>query len=330
MKKFTKSEVISEIKSANFGLDVSAYETAIENPGELIADMIDNTDVLGMITVSTGHKANTIALKNVIDTDLVGSNSNCDVTRGEETVIAPRETSMKRLSFGESICLDDLDEVLPMIQSAGAKNESLPFANLYIDLKLNKISNLLPKIAFQGDTSLLTGNLRLADGWLKKMDAESASLGYFNDDATAFDATSAIEIVSLLIDNRTEAMFEDDNLVMFMDQAKFSILRQALVAAYGIYGAGEFVNTGSENQAGKRAFYFPGTTIKVVSTSGLNGNGSIVLVNPTNLYMNTDLVSDKDNVDLFYDKKSKSLNADIVFTAGFNYDFPGRIGYLKY
>lgn len=330
MKKFKKSEIIDEIKNANFGLDVSAYDAAIENSGELIADMFDAADVLSMVTISTGHKANTIVQRNVISTNIVGSNSNCVTDRTEQTVIAPRKIQMRRLAFGEPICLDDLDEVLPQIQSAGAKNESLPFANLYVDMKLNEIAHFLPKLAWQGDESIVSGNLNLANGWLKQMDSETSDLAYFSSGVTAFTTSNAIAVIDTLLDNRSEKMFEDDNLVLFLDHAKFSILRQALVAAYGIYGAGEFVNTGSENQAGKRMFFYPGTTIRVYADSGLNGNGSIVLANPSNLVMLTDLVSDKDNVDLFFDKKSKSLISDIVFTAGFSYDFPGNIGYIRF
>lgn len=323
----SKKEIKDEIFT---NPDLANYADYIGNTGEIVANVIAGAVTLANLIPMTGVKANTTAQLNILSTDVQWTNGNCVATgTGSATVIEPRAISVKRLSDRELLCLDEIDAKLPMIQAAGAKNEELPFSALFMDLKTKANSKELEKAVWQGDTTLLSGNLSKVKGFLKIADAETGALAYYNTFAT-FIVGNAITIIQEALDNRSEAMFEMDNLVIYIDQPKYSILSQAIIAAYGVAGTGVFVNTGVENQTGIQQMIFPGTTVTIRATHGLNGNGSIFMTNESNLRYATDLESDKESVELFYDKYHKQLVSDIVFSIGFQYEFPENVVYLKY
>jgi len=321
----------NEIKEEIFANpDLTAYSDYVANTGEIIANVIAGAPTLTDLTPMLGVKANTTAQLNILSTSVTWSNGNCVSTAtGESVVLDPRTVAVKRLSDRELLCLDLLDAKLPMIQSAGAKNEELPFGALYMDLKVKENAKELEKLAWQGSTSLVSGNLSKADGFLKIADGEIASLAYHNTFAT-FTVSNAITVIQEALANRSEVMYEMDNLVIFMDQPKYAILNQAIIAAYGVSGTGAFVNAGVENQTGVQEMIFPGTNVRVRATHGLNGNGSIFMTNLDNLRYATDMESDKESVELFFDKYHKQLVSDIVFAIGFQYQFPENVVYLEY
>lgn len=324
------SSKIKKVTAEEFALDVSGYTDFKDRTGEIIANVIAGAPTLSTLTPQTGAKANTIVELNILSTDVTWSNANCVNTEtGDNTVLEPRPVNVKRLTDREELCLDELDAKLPMIQKAGARNEELPFAEKFMNLKVANNSKELEKAAWQGDTALPSGNLSKVNGWLKIADGETASLAGYEVFST-FTTANAIAHVQDMLAYRSEAMYEMDDLILYIDQPKFSILSQAVIAAYGVAGTGMYTNLGQENQLGVQEFMFPGTNVRVRATHGLNGNGSLWLTNESNMRYVTDLESDKETVDLFFDKYHKRLVSDLVFSIGFQYEFPENVVYFKY
>lgn len=323
----SKNEIKNEIFT---NPDLSDYSAYVGNTGEIIANVIAGAPTLTKLIPMMGVKADTTAPLNILSTGVTWTNGNCVSTAtGESVVLAPRSISVKRLSDRELLCLDEIDAKLPMIQASGAKNEELPFSALFINLKVAENSKELEKLVWQGNTSLVSGNLSKANGLLKIADGETSDLAYYATYST-FTTSNAISRIQTALDNRSEKMYEMDNLVVWLDQPKYSILSQAIIAAYGIAGTGAFVNTGVENQMGVQEMMFPGTNVRIRGTHGLNGNGSIFMTNENNLRYATDLESDRESVELFYDKYHKQLVSDLVFAIGFQYEFPENVVYIKY
>lgn len=317
-----------EIKDEIFSLDVSAYDTYISNKGELIANLIAGAPTLRTLVPQFGVKANTIEQLNILTTEVKWSTGDCVTGATDSTVIAPREIEAVRLTDREEMCLDKLDAKLPMIQSAGANNQELPFANLYMDLKVAENSFQLEKLVWRGNTSTGTGNLALVDGYLAIADGETGSLGYY---ATFSGITSgnAISTIETLINNRTEVMYEMDNVIIWMSQGDFGILSQAIIAAYGISGTGVYLNIGNQNELGYQEMVYPGTNVRIRGTHGLNSNRSIFATNENNLRYGTDLESDRERVDIFFDKYHRALVSEIIFSFGVQYEFPENVLYIK-
>jgi len=116
----------------------------------------------------------------------------------------------------------------------------------------------------------------------------------------------------------------EDGSVLFMSSAYVSLLSQALVDA-NLFNYGQV----SENENGLMEFNFPGTNVKIKGTYGLSSNNSMFLTIEGNLRYGTDLENDKENVELFFDKYHKQLVSDLVFAAGFQYELPSQVVYVK-
>ena len=325
---------LEKLKEEIFSLDVTGYSTAIDRPEEIIANLFGVSSVLRNLIPQTGAKANTTVELNILTTDVVFSNADCvNTATGADTVLAPRTVSMKRLTDREELCLDKLDAKLPKIQSAGAYNDELPFAGQYMDLKVSEAGKALELIAFQGNTAIVgaTNNLNKATGWLAIANAETAKLNHYATIAAA-DLLPAdiLATVQGLINTRSAEMMIMEDVKIFMSLPLFGTLQQAILTAYGIYGAGNFVNNGDQNQAGVNSFMFPGTNVTIVGTYGMTGNSSLFMTSESNLRYLTDMESDKETVELFFDKYHKALVSEIVFAIGFQYEFPELVSYLKF
>lgn len=329
MKKSNK-----EIKEEIFALTVSSYSDYIDRPAVVLANIVASAPTLSDLVPQTGAKANTIVEMNILTTNVTYSNADCVASEtGNNTVLAPRPTSIKRITDREEICLDVLDAKLPMLQKPGAYNTELTFASQYMDLKIAENAKQLEKLAWQGDTTIVgaTNNLNKAKGWLKTADGETGALGYY-DTVTSTDLTPAniIGTIQTLINNRTEEMYEMDNVKIWMSLPDAATLQQALLKEYGTFATGVFVNTGDQNQTGTMRFLFPGTNVEIIGTHGLNGNRSVFMTNHNNLRYLTDLESDKEEARMFFDQYHKKLVTEIIFAIGFNYEFPENVGYLKF
>ena len=315
--------------SEAFALDVSSWTDYIDRKRDIIANVIAGAPTLANLVPVLGAKANTTVEVPVLDTNVAWSSANCVASgTGASTTIVPRTADVKRLKDREELCLDELDAVLPMIQAAGAKNEELPFANLYINLKVAKNAKALEKAAWVSNVTAQTGNNAITSGYLAIADGETADLAYYST-FTGLTVANALTTLQTMIDNRSEAMFEMEDNVIYCSLPYFSIISQAIRAAGYYAGTGLYENNGQMNQLGINEMLFPGTNVRIKGTHGLNGNNSLFLTNEMNLRYVTDLESDKDNVDIFYDKYHNELVSEITFAMAFQYDFPENVVYLK-
>ena len=314
-----------EIKEEIFGLTVSSLPDHVENPGEIIANIIEGTSVLGKLVPMTGAKANTQVQLNILNTDVTWSSADCvSAQTGDNTVITDRYVNVVRLSDREEMCLDLLDSKLGMIQSAGSRNEDLPFAAMYIDFKVNKNSKQLNKLAWQGSIASGTANLALADGWLEIASTETGSLNHYAS-GEVYNAATAIDVVRAnFIANRSEDMIENGDLVVFMSLGNYNTLSTAIIDAFGIAGTGSFLNSGDQNQLGLYEMIFPGSDVVIKGDSGLPAD-AMFSTTISNLRYATDLESDRESVELFYDRYHNALVSNIVFAIGFQYEFPEMV-----
>lgn len=318
-----KNELMKEI----FALDVSTLPDFVDNKGELIVDLLAGAPTLAELVPQLGAKANTQVQLNILDSSVVWDSGNCvNTVTGGATTINPRYVDVVRLTDREELCLDDLDAKLPMIQTAGARNEDLPFAKQFIELKINRNSKQLEKLAWQGNTGTGSGNMALADGYLAIADSETSDLAFYDDFVDFF--ADPIAVIDEMLENRTDEMYEMDDFVINMPLSYFSALAKAVRDSFGISGTGDFMNTGHENQAGVATMIYPGTNIVVRGLAGMGGVDAVFATSKSNLRYVTDLENDREDVELYYSKDKKALVSDIVFAIGFQYEFPEKVLYM--
>ena len=302
-----------------FALTPTGYADFEGNANEVIAQVIAAAPTLGDLVPQTGIKAGSSMNLNILRSDVSWSSSNCVATEtGDNTTLKPRNISVVRLADRELLCLDELDAKIPQLQRAGAMNDELTFSQAFIDLKVKANAKQLEKLAWVGSITGGTGNLALTDGFIEIAKAESGDLAYYGT-TTGSTLATIIDDVRVALNNRTDEMYEM-GAVIYMSTANAALLSQALVDA-NLFNYGQV----SEDELGVVSFMFPGTNVKVKGTYGLAGNASFFLTIEGNLRMGTDLENDKENVELFFDRYHKQLVSDIVFAAGFQYQFPEQV-----
>ena len=320
-----------DLKKEAFALDVSALPDYVDNKGEIVANLIAGAKTLGMLMPQTGIKAGSTERLNILSTDVTWSNGDCVATEtGDNTAITPRDISTVRLTDRELMCLDVLDAKLPMIQAAGARNEELPFANLYIQEKVKSNSYNLEKLVWQGEQGVGVGNLQFVDGFLALAAAESGNLALDGKYGTGFPANFAadpIATIEAISAARTPELYERDDFTVFMSLANYSSLAKDIRDTYGLNATGDYTNSGMENAT--QTMVFPGTNIKIVGTHGLNGVDSLFATYVENMRYGTDLENDKEDVELFFDKYHKQLVSDIVFSIGYQVQDPSQVMWVS-
>jgi hypothetical protein len=69
----------------------------------------------------------------------------------------------------------------------------------------------------------------------------------------------------------------------------------------------------------------PGTTIKMISTPGLNGTNKIYAMRVSNMSFATDLLNEEEKFEIFYAKEADQVRYVSEFKAGVNFAFPTEI-----
>ena len=306
----------------NFALTPTGYADFDGRENEVISQIIASAPTLADLIPQIGIKAGSSTNLNILRTDVTWSSADCVSTEtGDNTTLKPRNISVVRLSDRELMCLDTLDAKIPQLQKAGALNTELTFSDAFINLKVKQNAKQLEKLSWLGNVATGTGNLALTDGFIAIAESETADLAFYaTQDAPTLG--TIVDDVRVALNNRTDEMYEM-GATLYMSSANAAMLSQALVDL-NLFNYGQV----SENENGILSFTFPGTNVKIKGTYGLAGSVAFFMTLDGNLRMGTDMENDKENVELFYDKYHKQMVSDIVFAAGFQYEFAEQVVYI--
>tara|TARA_R110000772_G_scaffold176992_1_gene288621 strand:- start:495 stop:1421 length:927 start_codon:yes stop_codon:yes gene_type:complete len=292
--------------------DLTAYTD--ENKMDLIKKSILDARTLEYITIQADIKSS--AAINILDSTLVGQVGSCGFNDAGETILSQRDLPVKAVKINESICLDTLEQFyIQKSMNAGSYNESIPFEQLYAEQKAEKIASMIDEIIWKGDTAG-SGNIALADGLLKVIDAEATVVDGNTSGATSFTAANAVDVVDDMVEAIPEDVIAAEDQVLFMSYANYRTYSKAL------RDANLFAYTGAENQGGDFMQMVPGTNVKVVAVKGLNGTDRMVLTPSSNLYFGTDLLSDAEQFEIFYSKDNQEVRFVAKFKIGVQVAFP--------
>ena len=200
----------------------------------------------------------------------------------------------------------------------GSYNESIPFEQIFSEDKADKIQDMIESILWQGDTGG-SGNLALADGFLKVIDAEGTVVDGNPTGitvATGIVAGNVVDIVDGIVELIPADIIDADDLVIYMGYDKYRVYAKAL------RDANLFHYNGAENQGQEFSQMVPGTNVKVVAFKGLNGTDRIITSRVANLYVGVDMLNDAENFDIFYSKDNDEVRFLSKFKLGVQVAFP--------
>jgi len=293
--------------------DPSALTDFIQENVELIITKA----VLGMntakyTTVVPGVKSATNLTD--IDPDATLQDGSCGWNPGGTTTLSPRTLTVADIMNQEELCTKDLEKKFLQIEvapGAMAGAESMPVEEIYIRQKIAKINKKIDVLMWQGDTASGSPDLDKMDGFIKILTADVPGGQQIARTASVKDD------VDSLLETIPEDVYGDEMLIVYMSHKNYRLLVR------------EFLNENlfhhNTEENAEFTFDYPGVNVKVVAITGLTGADDIVLASMSNMYMGTDLASDFEEVDFFYDKGDRVHKFHMNWRQGAQVGFPSEI-----
>lgn len=294
-------------------LDLSALNAYTdENKMELVRASLLSGKTLKMITVQPGIKSS--ASINTLSSTALWAAGSCGFSADGSTVLDQRDITVSAIKKNESICLNDLEaKYTQTLMKAGSYNEEMPFEKLYSEELAGQTAKFVEQLAWQGDTAG-SGNLALADGLIKVIDAEASVV---TGTLLTMDAANIIDAVDEMVAAIPADVVEAEDLKLFMGHAEYRIYTKALRDANLFHYDGA---EGSDFET-----FVPGTNVKVVAVGGLNGQSRMFLMEASNAHAGTDLLEDAEAFRIFYSQDNDEVRVIQKMKIGFQVAFPARI-----
>ena len=244
---------------------------------------------------------------------------------------------MADIKINEAICLNDLEAYYTQVNmNPGSYNENIPFEQIFAENKRDQIMAMIEDLVWRGDTVSGSGNLALADGFVKLFDAGvTASSGRFltysntalsgAGSGGAYSATSSniVELIDRLAALVNTNVIDTPDLHVFVSYADYRTYSKLL------RDLNYFAYTGAENQGQEFSQMHPGTNIRVIAVRGLNTANRILLAEASNLYIGTDLLSDAEDFRVFYSQDFDEVRFLAKFKLGTQVAFIENVFYAR-
>jgi len=293
--------------------DVTALTDFIQENVELIiAKAVLGMNTAKWMTVVPGVKSATNLTE--IDPDSTLQNGSCGWSPTGTTTLSPRTLTVKDIMNQEELCTKDLEKKFLQLEVAPgtiAGSESMPIEQIYIEQKVKLINKKIDVLMWQGDLASGDPDLNKMDGALKVLTADVPGGQQLTRTASVRDD------VDEMLEELPEDVYGDDQLVIYMSHKNYRLLARELL------DANLFHHNVQENA--EFTMDYPGVNVKIVAITGLTGDNTLVLASMSNMYMGTDLESDFEEVDFFYDKGDRIWKFHMNWRQGFQVGFPEEV-----
>lgn len=284
------------------GLNLSGLNAYTdENKLDLIKEAVLRGRTVDLVNVQGGIKSS--ATINRLSTTINAQAGACGWSATGSTILDQRTISVDDIKINEPICLNDLEGFYTQVQmNPGSYNTEIPFEQLFAENKRDQIMALVEDLVWRGDKVAGTGNLALANGFVKLFNAGiTASSAKYGTFSVANAATEIVAKVDEAISKIDTNIIDVDDLHVFMSYPLYRIYAKAL------RDANLFHYTGAENQGLDFSQIHPGTNVRVVAVRGLNGVNRFAISPASNLYVGTDLLSDAEDFRIFYSQDNDEV-----------------------
>lgn len=293
------------------GLNVAALnDFNNEVAGRVVPKMVFEGYTTSILPVQEGIKYQEPL--NVFDTTVTVQSGSCVSTpAGSFTATQKIITVQDRISY-DALCLDNLNPKYLGISSLsqGSYNETFELAGIYTDQVVNQMKKLddlflwdAAGIAFGSGSSVAAGATLV-----------SAGTGSFN-------SSTALDIIDEYIAAIDSDISDRDDLTLWMGVSQFRQYIAALRKSNNYYSTASDAERASMGQLMSQ---YPFANVKVVGTPGIT-DGRICLMPDAFAVVGTDLMSDVDNFQLWYDINSDQLKHRLKHKLGGAIAFPGYV-----
>ena len=237
---------------------------------------------------------------------------NCELEPQGDVTLTNREIETAWIEVLIAICPKKLvGKWAEYLVRANANAESLPFEQYIIDGFIAEVNRKIEKLIFQGDKTLTTNpDLKWINGFVK----------VFQTDGTEVTVTGSTILAKL---QALYAGLDDYTLErgaeIYVSPANYRAFLQELVSA------NLFHYPSAESGTFPKEFFLPGTDVKVVLETGLEGVNNIALASfPDNLRYGCDMENDQEDVAVKYDPIKELFYVKALWNSGVQVAFPGK------
>ena len=290
---------------------------------QLIKKMILGGRSMNFLTIQPDIKS--AASINLLSSNLVAQAGGCGFTDAGETILTQNTLNVCPLKVNESICIDTLEQYYTQVMLApGSYDTDFGFEQLYTEEKVSQISSLIDTLIWQGDTSL-TGQTGLCDGFvtLAETTYSASTVDGNTSNATAITANNIVSLVDDMVAAVPVNIIANDDLYLYMGYDTYRLYALAL------RNQNLFHYTGAEDQGEQFSQMIPGTNVRAIAVKGLNGTNKMFLSAKSNLYAGVDLMSDYENLEIFYSMDFQEVRVVAKWKMGVNAAFWDYVVYFS-
>jgi len=290
-------------------LDVSALnDFNNEVAGKVVPKIVFEGYTTSILPIQEGIKYQSPL--NIFEVDLQVQSGDCVSNPSGSFDATQRNITVTQRTSYDGLCLDNLNPKYLGISALdrGSYNETFKLASVYTEQIVNQMK--------KSDDSFLW-NASNFGTW-----TSGSTAGVVVPDAATGSVSSAtiIGITDALIENLSADVADRDDLTIWMSVGNF---RKFITALRGLNNY--FFDPGSiSNRTGILQIAYPFQNVKVVGTAGITGD-RIALMPDAYAVVGTDLMSDIENFQLWYDINADQLKHRLKSKLGSQVAFPEYI-----
>lgn len=280
-------------KKYDFGFNLSSLATYTDEVGgELIRRAILEGETAKIIKVQPGIKGSQAI--NLLDSTLVVQDGTCGWSSSGSTTYTQRDITVCNYKVNEALCPADLNDYwLGQLLTPGSYNETVPFEQQISELKVAQISQYIENIMWQASSaSTCFSGFKELFGKLGT-GTTTVTGGISLNGQSPIASSTALAQVDALVEQIPDDVVDRTDWVVFMSHANY---RKYLIN----YRTANYFHFNPENSYQDFKTFHPATNILVHPVGGLNGSNLVVLAPAGYLVMGVDLMSDSEQLRMFY------------------------------
>jgi len=229
---------------------------------------------------------------------------------GNSTAFSQIDLVVQSKMLKEQLCPEDLRTYWLSSQlSPSAYAESVPFEQQIATNKVNNIAQYVENTIWQGDGGSLSG--LLAQGTVANGCIGGTGAGI----TVPLAVGTAFDTIWNIYNKLTNALKQEEDLVMYMSMSNYAIAVQALMNE-GNALITQYPNISNASGSAPMTFVWPGTNMTIFGAPGLNSNTHILVGPKKYIYFGTGLLDDADNFKFYYDPSQDVVNFMSKFRMG--------------
>lgn len=284
------------------------------NPEVVLQDVILEGKSFDLLRVEEGIKSSMKVLEHTDSTInfQTGDYSGYDGFDGDDTLkdvtVAVTEFHVKKKYVRSQI----EKSIVQVAMKMGSDPEDIPAAVAEAIMYLNGRAMVYQneQALWRGDSVLTTGNLQYFDGFVKQItDGAPVTTGTA---PVALTKANAVASVERMVEKAEDSFpnFTGIETHLYMSPKNFQVYFRTL---YGLNGAIDRDNINGEPITSLR---IPGTNVIAQAIPGLDGTNEMILTRPDNLIIGTDLKSETDSFEFFFNPYARHYELFALWKLG--------------